>query len=179
MEYHLRGQSVIRMSDRHAPNQHSAINNLRRTINPKSVHMKNKLTISLAAALSVAVLLTSGCASSRVENNMPSTQTQVTLTHDNYKMIKAGAEGRSYGFRFFLGIIPITAPSTAAARSDLYASIGQSVNGRSVALINTTEDRSTTWLLLFSIPKVVLTGDVVEFTQDNQPQPILQAAGPQ
>jgi hypothetical protein len=141
--------------------------------------MKNKLTISTVATLSAAILLTSGCASSRVENNMPSTQTQVTLTHGNYKMVKAGAEGRSYGFRFFLGIIPITAPSTATARADLYASLGQSVNGRSVALINTTEDRSTTWLLLFSVPKIVLTGDVVEFAQDNQTQPILQAAAPQ
>lgn len=141
--------------------------------------MKNTLSISVAAALAVAALITSGCSSTRVDNNMPSTQTQVTLTHGNYKMVKAGAEGRSYGFRFLLGIIPITAPSTAAARADLYNSLGQSVNGRSVALINTTEDRSTTWLLLFSIPKVVLTGDVVEFAQDGSPQPVLQATAPQ
>lgn len=141
--------------------------------------MKNTLSISVAAALAVAALITSGCSSTRVDNNMPSTQTQVTLTHGNYKMVKAGAEGRSYGFRFLLGIIPITAPSTAAARADLYNSLGQSVNGRSVALINTTEDRSTTWLLLFSIPKVVLTGDVVEFAQDSSPQPVLQATAPQ
>lgn len=151
-------------------------NKTRRTINPNSIM---KITLSMAAALTVAVLITSGCANSRVENNMPSTQTQVTLTHGNYKMVRAGAEGRSYGFRFFLGIIPITAPSTAAARADLYSSLGQSVNGRSVALINTTEDRSTTWLLLFSVPKIVLTGDVVEFAQDGSPQPILQATAPQ
>jgi hypothetical protein len=90
-------------------------------------------------------------------------------------MIKAGAEGRSYGFRLLLGIIPITAPNTATARADLYRTVGESVTGKSVALINVTEDRSTTWLLLFSIPKLVITGDVVEFTgeggqtQSNQP----------
>ena len=151
-------------------------NKTRRTFNPNSIM---KITLSMAAALTVAALITSGCANSRVENNMPSTQTQVTLTHGNYKMVRAGAEGRSYGFRFFLGIIPITAPSTAAARADLYSSLGQSVNGRSVALINTTEDRSTTWLLLFSVTKIVLTGDVVEFAQDGSPQPILQATAPQ
>ena len=133
--------------------------------------MKTNALIPLIVGLSSALLLTAGCSSTRVENNTPSTQTQVTLTHSNYKMVKAGAEGTSYGFRFFLGIIPITAPSTAAARSDLYASVGQSLTGRSVALINTTEDRSTTWLLLFSIPKITLTGDVVEFTEDNQPPP--------
>ena len=92
-------------------------------------------------------------------------------------MIQAGAEGRSYGFRFLLGIIPITAPSTADARADLYRSLNQSLTGRSVALVNVTEDRSTTWLVLFSIPKIVITGDVVEFTQENAPPPIQQAAG--
>jgi hypothetical protein len=89
-------------------------------------------------------------------------------------MVMAGASGRSYGFRFLLGIIPITNPSTAAARSDLYRNLGQPVNGKSVALVNVMEDRSTTWLLLFSIPKVVITGDVVEFASEdnNQARPI-------
>ena len=139
--------------------------------------MKNNLSLQLIVALSAAVFFTTGCSSTRVENNMPSTQTEVSLTHGNYKMIQAGAEGRSYGFRFLLGIIPITAPSTAAARSDLYRNVGESVNGKSVALINVTEDRSTTWLILFSIPKIVITGDVVEFDADNAP--VQQATLPQ
>lgn len=126
------------------------------------------------------MLLAAGCSTTRVTNNASSTQTQIDLNHANYKMIKAGAEGRSYGFRFLLGIIPITAPSTAEARADLYHSLGQPVNGKSVALVNVTEDRSTTWLLLFSIPKLVITGDVVEFNQEDnsqaQPAP---AASPQ
>ncbi len=129
--------------------------------------MKIKTSVSLVAALFAAALIGTGCASSSSDQPLSSTQTEVTLTHSNYKMIQAGAEGRSYGFRFLLGIIPIAAPSTAAAREDLYHNLDQSVNGRSVALINTVEEHSTTWLLLFSIPKIVLTGDVVEFTQDN------------
>lgn len=141
--------------------------------------MKSKLSVPLIAAMSAAVILSTGCASSRVENTMPSTQTQVNLNHANYKVIKAGAEGRSYGFRFLLGIIPITAPSTAAAREDLYRNVGQPVNGKSVALVNVVEDRSTTWLLLFSIPKVVVTGDVVEFAGENNGQtPPVQPAVP-
>ena len=140
--------------------------------------MKTKLSVSFVAVLSAAMFMAAGCASTRVENTMPSTQTQVNLTHGNYKVIKAGAEGRSYGFRFLLGIIPITAPSTAAAREDLYRNVGQSVNGKSVALVNVVEDRSTTWLLLFSVPKIVGTGDVVEFENDAQGQPV-QPAPPQ
>ena len=138
--------------------------------------MKNK-TALLIGALCAGILITTGCSSTRVENNSPSTQTEVSLNRGNYKMIQAGAEGRSYGFRFLLGIIPITAPSTADARADLYRSLNQPLAGRSVALVNVNEDRSTTWLLLFSIPKVVITGDVVEFTQENTAPPIQQAAG--
>jgi Family of unknown function (DUF6567) len=142
--------------------------------------MKTKLSLPLVAVVCTATMLAAGCASTRVENEAPSTQTQVDLTHGNYKMIKAGAEGRSYGFRFLLGIIPITAPSTAAARADLYSSLGQPVNGKSVALVNVTEDRSTTWLILFSIPKIVITGDVVEFaSENNSPAQPVQSAAPQ
>lgn len=141
--------------------------------------MKTKSLINLIAPLAVAaaaMLMTSGCANTRVEGPA-STQTDVSLTHGNYKMVKAGAEGRSYGFRFLLGIIPITAPSTADARADLYHSVGQDLNGRPVALVNVVEDHSTTWLVLFSIPKIVITGDVVEFAEDNnQTAPIQPTA---
>ncbi|MBU6400316.1 MAG: hypothetical protein KGS61_08355 [Verrucomicrobia bacterium] len=128
--------------------------------------MNQRSSIPFLAGLCAALLLDGGCASSRIENKMPSTQTQVDITHANYKMIKAGAVGRSYGFRFLLGLIPLAAPSSAAARTDLYRNVGQPVNGKSIALINTVEDRSTTWLLLFSVPKLVITGDVVEFQKE-------------
>lgn len=145
----------------------------------KTTNMKTTTFVLLLAISSAAILLTSGCATSRVENKMPSTQTQINLTHGNYTMIKAGAIGRSYGFRFLLGIIPLAAPSTAAARADLYRSLDQPVNGKSIALINTVEDRSTTWLLLFSVPKLVVTGDVVQFADEtNHQQQVLQLATP-
>jgi len=125
--------------------------------------------VPIATAATLLCVAT-GCSTTRVTNNASSTQTQIDLNHANYKMIKAGAEGRSYGFRFLLGIIPITAPNTATARADLYNRLGEPVTGKSVALINVTEDRSTTWLLLFSIPKLVITGDVVEFTGEGSSQ---------
>lgn len=133
--------------------------------------MKTKLSALSFVALFASFVLASGCASTRVENTGPSTQTQVSLTHANYRVIKAGAVGRSYGFRFLLGIIPITSPTTAAARADLYQNLGEPVNGKSVALINVMEDRSTTWLLLFSIPKRTITGDVVEFADKDTTAP--------
>lgn len=132
--------------------------------------MKIISSVLQVAAFSAAMIMASGCASSRVENNLPSTQTQVNLTHGNYKVLKAGAIGRSYGFRFLLGIIPIAAPNTATARADLYRQLDQPVTGKSVALVNVVQDRSTTWLILFSVPKLVITGDVVEFAADDNGQ---------
>jgi hypothetical protein len=141
--------------------------------------MKIKTPFRLFILLCAVVLLVASCASTNEENTNPSSQTQVSLTHANYKVVKAGAMGRSYGFRFLLGIIPIAAPSTAEARADLYASLGQPVNGKSVALVNVKEDHSTTWLLLFSIPKVVVTGDVVEFNEEKSETHSIQLTTPQ
>ena len=82
-------------------------------------------------------------------------------------MIKAGAIGHSSGFKL-LGIIPFASPNYAEAKTDLYKSVGEPLTGRSVALANQTEDRSSIYLILFSIPKVTITADVIEFTDKAQ-----------
>jgi hypothetical protein len=141
--------------------------------------MNIKTSVPQFLALCAVLFIVAGCSSTSVENNASSTQTQVSLSHANYKMVKAGATGHSYGFRFLLGIIPITAPSTAAARADLYRSLNTPMGGKSVALVNVTKDESTTWLLLFSVPKIVITGDVVEFINDEKsPTPPVTVATP-
>jgi len=70
--------------------------------------------------------------------------------------------GRSSGF-FLLGIVPITSPNYATAKESLYKSVGQPLNGRAIALANQTEDQSMLYLILFSIPRVTITADVIEF----------------
>ena len=95
------------------------------------------------------------------------TDTQVSLAGKNYKLIKAGVMGHSSGFRL-LGIVPITSPNYANAKASLYKSVSEPLTGRAVALANQTEDKSTLYLILFSIPRVTITADVIEFT-DNAP----------
>ena len=114
------------------------------------------------AALGVLALLPTGCAS-KGEFRGQATGTGVQLAGNNYKLIKAGAVGESSGFRL-LGIIPFASPTYAEAKAALYKSVGEPLTGRSVALANQTEDRSSTYLILFSVPKVTITADVVEFT---------------
>jgi hypothetical protein len=107
------------------------------------------------------VAILTGCASGgRFEH---ATATDVRLSENNYRVIQPGARGGSSGFSL-LGFIPITSPSYATAKARLYKSVGQDLKGRSIALANQTQDRSTLYLILFSIPTVTVTADVIEFT---------------
>ena len=60
-------------------------------------------------------------------------------------------------------ILPLGSPTYATAKQSLYQSVGEPLTGRAVALANQTEDRSSLYLILFSIPKVTITADVIEF----------------
>lgn len=104
------------------------------------------------------------------EGKRPQTETNVQLTHDNYGVIKAGAKGVSRGFELF-GVIPFASPNYGDAKAALYKSVHEPLTGKAVALANQTEDRSTMYLILFSIPKVTITADVVEFTDKQQSTP--------
>jgi hypothetical protein len=114
----------------------------------------------IAVALLLTAALLAGCASSGDFHQ--STGTNVSLHGNNYKVVKAGARGQSVGF-YLLGFIPIVRPNYADAKSNLYKSVGKPLEGRSVALANQTQDKSSLYLLLFSIPKIVVTADIIEF----------------
>lgn len=110
----------------------------------------------------IALLLT-GCSASAGQFQQ-ATGTAVSLKENNYKIVKAGATGHSNGFAL-LGLIPFVSPTYAEAKAELYKSAGETLEGRSIALANQTEDRSVLYLILFSIPKVTITADIVEFIE--------------
>jgi hypothetical protein len=113
----------------------------------------------MVATLVLAVLLT-GCATSTAVL-AGQTTTQVDLSKGNYRVVKAGAEGSSYGFSL-LGIIPFSTPSYARAMHSLRSEAP--MEGKATALANVTEDDSSLYLVLFSIPSVTVTADIIEFT---------------
>ena len=120
--------------------------------------MKRKIAfLALGAAVLMSLV---GCAD--VGQMSGQTGTLVSLEGKNYKLIKAGALGRSSGF-WLLGIIPITSPNYANAKASLYKSVDQPLTGRAIALANQTKDETTLYLILFSIPRVTITADVIEF----------------
>jgi hypothetical protein len=103
------------------------------------------------------------------------TETGVSLAENNYKIIKAGARGESQGFNLLF--LPLISPNYADAKANLYADVGDSLVGRSVALANQTEDVSSLNLIVFSIPKVTITADVIEFTSRSQSPPLKNTNG--
>ena len=120
------------------------------------------MKLLMVAGIACAAVLFTGCASNTTELNSPSTQTAVSLSQNNFRIIKAGAIGTSHGFRL-LGIIPFAGANETQARANLYKNLGQSLEGKSATLANTTYAKSTIYLILFSVPKVTVEADVVEY----------------
>jgi hypothetical protein len=128
-----------------------------------ALKMKRKM-LSIAVC-SVFMAILTGCSSQGLMKG-GQTETSVSLTGKNYKLIKGGATGTDYGFWFLF--IPIVSPNHADAKASLYKSVGEPLTGKAIALANQTEDRSLFTLILFSIPRITITADVIEFT-DNAP----------
>lgn len=127
--------------------------------------LRKRLTFRLTMFfVAVSLIALSGC-SSTGEFKGQSTGAGVVLTKKNYKVVKVAAKGKSSGFRL-LGIIPFTSPSYAKAKESLYESVGEPLEGRAIALVNQTEDRSSLYLILFSIPQVTITADVIEYLDE-------------
>ena len=121
---------------------------------------------SLLVTLATFTLLLAGCSSQG--DYRASNATAVNLAGNNYRIVKAGVTGESSGFKL-LGIISFASPRYSEAKANIYKAVDEPLGGRSIALANQTEDRSSLYLILFSIPKVTITADVIEFIGTNQP----------
>jgi len=128
--------------------------------------MEGTMKKLLAFLLLVAVIC--GCTASqgsmKQDNN-----TAVNLSKNNYTVVKAGAKGESQGF-YLLGFIPIVSPNYADAKANLYSSSDEKLEGRSIALANQTQDQSAMYFVLFSLPRITITADIVEFKDEQSPK---------
>ena len=95
------------------------------------------------------------------------TSTTVTLSRKNFKIVKANAFGSSAGFSF-LGLLSLKSPSYEEALTQLYRSADVSV-GKSQALVNVMHEQTSTYFILFSLPKITVRADVIEFIDEVAP----------
>lgn len=113
-------------------------------------------------AVVLAGLMLCGCSTMGVPEPRENV-TQTVLAKDNYTMLCPAARGESKGFRLF-GIIPFSSPTHSKAMSDLYKNTD--VKGKSTSLVNVTKEYSSSYFILFSIPRITITADVIEFKKE-------------
>jgi len=93
--------------------------------------------------------------------------TQVQLLGNNYRVLQTNLVAKSGGFKLF-GFITIKAPSYVQAVSRLYAK-AQVEEGAPQALANVVHETAGMNLILFSLPKIRVRADLVEFTDEPVP----------
>ena len=89
------------------------------------------------------------------------TASTVNLAKENFKIIKSNAIGSSAGFSL-LGLITLKSPAYAEAFTQLYENAGVS-EGKAQALVNIVHEESSTYFILFGLPKITVRADVIEF----------------
>jgi hypothetical protein len=94
------------------------------------------------------------------------TVTQVTLSQPNFRLVKADVVGSSTGFRL-LGLLTFKSPDYAEAITRLYEKAGVS-NGTAQVFVNLVYDQTSPYFILFSLPKITVRGDLVEFRDDRR-----------
>jgi len=87
--------------------------------------------------------------------------TAVKLEQANFIMVKTNVVGQSKGFAL-LGLITIVPARFSTAMDRLYARAEMRPGGAQT-LANVVTERSSTYLILDSIPRVSILADVVEF----------------
>ena len=127
----------------------------------------------ILALLGVAVLA-SGCASvatlpSTLGSLNPNTsaleihnQTDVKLTEGNFVVMKTNVVGQARGFSL-LGIITMVPARFQTAMDRLYVQ-AEMQSGKPQTLGNIIMEKTSAYWILFSIPRVSVRADVVEFT---------------
>jgi hypothetical protein len=114
----------------------------------------------LSAVLLISIILTSCSSPSGLGHG---TGTQVDLGKKNYRIIKSNAVGSSWGFWLF-GIIPIVPISHTEAITNMCEKSSLK-EGAAQAYINVAEEKTSIYLILFSLPKLSVRADIVEFTE--------------
>lgn len=125
-------------------------------------------------ALLLTVIFFSGCAplpftlpfSTGGSGTLILTDTSVSLSKQNYRIVKANAIGKSWGVNL-LGIIPVVSPYHSEAITQIYQQAGE-MEGRPRALANIINQQTSEFYLLFSIPEIVIIADVIEFEAEKE-----------
>ncbi|EIC30147.1 MULTISPECIES: DUF6567 family protein [Methylomicrobium] len=97
------------------------------------------------------------------------TTTTVRLSRQNYKIVKANAIGSSVGFSF-LGLFTFISPHYDEAMTKLYHNAAVT-EGKPQAIVNVVYENSSSYFILFALPRITVRADLIEFTGDRDNPP--------
>jgi hypothetical protein len=98
------------------------------------------------------------------------TTTRINLSGKNYKIVRADAVGSSTGFSF-LGLFTFKSPHYDEAITRLYRNAALVVEGKALAMANVVYEHSSSYFILFALPKITVRADLIEFTGDRDNPP--------
>ncbi|MEY2409375.1 MAG: hypothetical protein QOF48_2045 [Verrucomicrobiota bacterium] len=101
--------------------------------------------------------------------------TAIKLERGNFVTLRTNVTGQSRGFAL-LGIITIT-PAKFTRAMDMVYQKADIQTGRAQTFVNILTERSSTFCLLFSIPKVSIRADLIEFTPVTSESPPPKGVG--
>lgn len=127
---------------------------------------------SLGVVMAILSLVCTGAGCSTVGSFPATTNSTTSLSRANFRVIEGNVRGQDTGLALF-GFIPIVSPSYSNAMSNLRSKVP--IAGKAAAMANVTQDNSTVYLILFSLPRITVTADVIEFLPEG---PTTAAAGP-
>jgi hypothetical protein len=96
------------------------------------------------------------------QQGLMQTATSVQLSSQNYRIVKTNVVGSDWGINL-LGIIPIVSPEYAKATGQI-CKLGELSEGKPRAIVNVFQQLSSSYFILFSITRISIRADVVEFT---------------
>jgi hypothetical protein len=91
--------------------------------------------------------------------------TTVQLASENYRISKTNVVGTDWGINF-LGLVPIVSPDYVKVMNQLYEA-GGVAEGKPQAIVNILQQNTSAYFILFSIPRITIRADVVEFKKPN------------
>jgi len=113
----------------------------------------------------IALIVAFGACTKSQPHFGQTTGARADLSKANFRVLKSGAMGESTGFTFLF--FPLAAPTAAEAKRKMYEQLkaeGIELEGKAIALTNVTQDYGGINLLIFGVPTITLTADVIEYT---------------
>ena len=96
-------------------------------------------------------------------------ETAVKLAEDNFVLVKTNVVGSSRGFSL-LGILTIQPATLNTAMNRLYAA-AQLQPGRPQSIAHLVIEQTSSYWILFGIPRIDVRADIVEFVPPRRPPP--------